>query len=82
MASLPYTPVRAERRDLLARALRDMLAERLLCHPRRLGALSAEVVAAMLEETSSPRHAERGRRRRDEWLTPTVVTPAWDSRAG
>lgn len=72
----------AERRDLRARALRDMLAERLQCHPRRLGGLSAQVVAAMLEELAEPLRLDTLRRRRQQWPTPLVITPAWDSRAG
>jgi hypothetical protein len=71
----------AERRDLRARALRDILAQRLLCDPRRLGHLSAEVVAAMLEASCEFRSREP-RPRRESRVTPSVVTPAWDTRAG
>ena len=76
-----YPPPSAERRDLLARALRDMLAQRLEVHPSRLGGLSAAVVAAMLEELSEPQ-AVAARGRREPWPSPPVVTPDWDSRAG
>lgn len=81
MAPQPAALAGAERRDLRARALRDMLAERLRCHPRRLGQLTAEVVAAMLEELAMPLLVEVGRRRQTR-PTPVVITPAWDSRAG
>ncbi|HET9052028.1 MAG TPA: hypothetical protein VFO60_10005 [Candidatus Dormibacteraeota bacterium] len=70
-----------ERRDGRARALRDALASRLECHPRRLGALSAEIVSAMLERLhDDPPLDFRTRDHNGE--TSTVVTPSWDSRAG
>jgi hypothetical protein len=76
-----HPPPSAERRDLLARALRDMLAARLEVHPRRLGGLSAEVVAAMLEQLAEPQ-AVAAHGRRQPWPSRPVVTPDWDSRAG
>ena len=81
MTTVALAPVGRERRDLRARGLRDALAARLSCHPRRLGALKAEVVAAMLERLDDdiPPH-DRMRDGGDG--TPTVVTPPWDSRSG
>jgi hypothetical protein len=82
MADVHDLALRHERRDLCARSLRDMLAARLLCHPRRLGALSPEVVAAMLEAMSGAHGREHARRNVGRRFYPTVVTPTWDSRAG
>ena len=82
MAGQHQSVASAERRDLRARALRDLLAERLDCHPRRLGALSAAVVAAMLEELAEPSRLDTVRRREQLRPTPLVITPVWDSRGG
>ena len=82
MLAVPSPSLHAERRDLRTRALRNMLAERLACHPGRLAGLSAEVVAAMLEEISEPRRVGAAHARAGGVATATVVTPEWDSRAG
>ncbi|MGH7776330.1 MAG: GGDEF domain-containing protein [Candidatus Dormibacterales bacterium] len=69
----------AERRDPMARAVRDRLAGRLQVHPRQIGSLTFEVASATLARVEE---LERRIRRLEEQVTEDELTGALRRGAG